>query len=179
MLSAILKKEACARCRFCCAFRRKSLWETPIFTKENIEAIRRNPDLDASVLIPVGDNLFGGVKGDFADFLSDYARYDLSDQYKTDDPEEEAACPFLGEHGCTLNAEEKPWDCSIWPLRVMRLKDGEVVIALTPTCPEINKLEVEEVKKFVDENLREELLEYAKNHPFLIKEYREGFPVLF
>ena len=67
MLSSILKKESCAACRFCCAFRRQSLWEVPIFTKENKEAIEKNSSLDASVLIPVSDGLFGDVKGDFAD----------------------------------------------------------------------------------------------------------------
>ncbi|MBQ5491897.1 MAG: hypothetical protein IIT68_07565, partial [Treponema sp.] len=35
MLSKILSKSDCASCKFCCSFRRKSLWETPLFTKES------------------------------------------------------------------------------------------------------------------------------------------------
>lgn len=164
MLSAILKKETCADCRFCCVFRRCSLWETPLFTKENIEAIKADPALDPDVLL--------------ADESGDYAGYDLSDKYLTEDTEEEAPCPYLGEKGCVLSDEEKPWDCKIWPLRVMKKTDGEVVVALTPTCPHINKLDLNTVRDFVKGNLKDELLNYADAHPYLIKEYREGYPVM-
>ena len=166
MLSGILKKEECAACRFCCSFRKTSLWETPIFTKENIDAIKANPNLDSDVLIE--SEIEGLIN----------ATYDLSNNYKTDDPNEEAPCPYLSETGCILSSEEKPWDCKIWPLRVMKLSGGEIVIALTPTCPEINKIDTEEVRNFVNESLRDDLFEYAEKHPYLIKEYKEGFPIL-
>ena len=166
MLKEILRKEDCASCRFCCAFRRTSLWETPIFTGENIDAIRENADLDGSAL------------REFTSGSQTYATYDLSDKYLTDSPEEEAPCPYLGVRGCLLNDEEKPWDCKIWPLRVMRKADGEIVIALTPTCPSINKLDIETVKTFVRTKLQDDLFAYAAAHPYLIKEYKEGFFVL-
>ena len=164
MLSAILKKESCANCRFCCAFRRCSLWETPLFTKENIEAIKGDSSLDSSCLI--------------LNETGEYARYDLSDKYLTSDSEEEAPCPYLVDKGCILSDEEKPWDCKIWPLRVMKKTGGEVVVALTPTCPHINKLDLNTVRDFVNGNLKDELLNYADAHPYLIKEYREGYPVM-
>jgi len=164
MLSGILKKEDCASCRFCCAFKRTSLWEVPVFTKENIESIKQDPDLDSSVLNVTESD--GYIK----------ATYDLSSNYKTDNPLEEAPCPYLGKNGCILTDSEKPWDCKIWPLRVMN-KDNEKVIALTPTCPSINKLELKDVKDYVDE-IRNDLLEYAWEHPFLVKEYRADFPIV-
>ncbi len=164
MLSGILKKEDCASCRFCCAFRRTSLWEVPVFTKENIEAIKQNHDLDSSVLN--ANESCGYIK----------ATYDLSNNYKTDDAFEEAPCPYLGKNGCILSDNEKPWDCKIWPLRVMK-KDNEIFIALTPTCPSISKLDINEVKNYVD-TIRDDILEYAKEHPFLIKEYRADFPLV-
>ena len=77
-----------------------------------------------------------------------------------------------------LSDEEKPWDCKIWPLRVMKKTDGEVVVALTPTCPHINKLDLNTVRDFVNGNLKDDLLNYADAHPYLIKEYREGYPVM-
>ena len=172
MLSAILKKEACAKCRFCCAFRRKSLWETPIFTKENYEAIAADPTLSADMLLPVKESDDSSEHAE----TGNYYRYDLSGSYITENPEEEAPCPYLGEKGCILSDEEKPWDCKIWPLRVMK-KEEDLVIALTPTCPEINALAFSEVEKFVNTGLRENLFAYAKAHPYLIKEYREGFPI--
>ena len=166
MLSEILSKEQCASCRFCCAFRRVSLWETPIFTKENIEAIKEDSNLDASSLL------------EFINENKTYARYDLSNAYKTEDSEEEAPCPFLSENGCVLDNNEKPWDCKIWPLRVMKKKDGKTVIALTPTCPGVNKLDLETVREFCRRKLSDSLFEYAFEHPYLIKEYREDFPIL-
>ncbi len=164
MLSAILKKEDCAKCRFCCSFRRQSLWETPIFTAENITAIKNDKDKNSECLIQ-SDGI-------------DFARYDLSGSYISDDSDEEVKCPYLGENGCILDNEEKPWDCKIWPLRVMKTNDSSLVIALTPTCPEINKLDIETVKTFVKENLSSDLFKYAQNHPCLIKDYREDFPVI-
>lgn len=166
MLSEILKKEDCAACRFCCSFRRQSLWETPIFTLENTESIEADQKLDASVL----------QKFSFEN--NTYARYDLSNNYKTDDSEEEAPCPYLSTNGCILDANEKPWDCKIWPLRVMRKTDGALVIALTPTCPSVNKIDIEKVREFVNEKLADSLFEYVNDHSFLIKQYHEGFPIL-
>ena len=60
----------------------------------------------------------------------------------------------------------------------MRKADGEIVIALTPTCPSINKLDIETVKTFVRTKLQDDLFAYAAAHPYLIKEYKEGFFVL-
>jgi len=165
MLGKILKKEDCASCRICCSFKRTSLWETPIFTEENIEAIKTNPSLDETVLNVIEKDGYC------------YAKYDLSDQYKTDDADEEVPCPYLGESGCILSDDEKPWDCKIWPLRVMN-KDGEIVVALTPTCPSINRLEFAYVKDFVSANLKKDITEYEAAHTFLIKEYRSDFPII-
>ena len=164
MLGGILKKEDCAACRFCCSFRRTSLWEAPVFTYESMLALKDDPFFDGS---------------DLTVYLEDYtyAKYDLSNKYKTDDSNEEVPCPYLGENGCTLSEKEKPWDCKIWPLRVMN-KDGEIVVALTPTCPSINRLDFETVKEFVDTNLKKDIIDYANNHPYLIKEYRSDYPII-
>ena len=60
----------------------------------------------------------------------------------------------------------------------MRRKDGSLVTALTPTCPEINKLPQEPLTELLDGGLRGQIEAYAKEHPYMIKPYREGFPVL-
>ena len=60
----------------------------------------------------------------------------------------------------------------------MRKEDGEIVVALTPTCPSVNQLDMETIKEFVNDEFKEKLLSYAKEHPFLVKEYREDFPIL-
>ena len=103
----------------------------------------------------------------------------LESNYRTDDPEEEVPCTFLDpERGCLLKPEDKPFDCSIWPLRIMD-KDGELVIALTPTCPAIGAVPNQALIDLVKNGLGEKILTYAKEHPYIIKEYRAGFPIIY
>lgn len=162
MLSAVLQKSDCAACRFCCAFRRCSLWETPLFPAETAQKYTA-PSRPFSALTVNG---------------APCAKMELEGRYQTDDSEEEAPCFFLKEGvGCTLNENEKPFDCKIWPLRVMR--QGErLVIALTPTCPVIQKVGTQKMKELVQNGLADVIFDYAAAHPFIIKAYREDFPVL-
>ena len=163
MLSKVLSKETCAKCRFCCSFRRCSLWETPLFPQNECEKLSK-------------DNEYG-VKSDFQ-MQGEYGQMKLLHKYCTQDSEEEAACDYLDAHkGCILSQEDKPFDCKIWPLRIM--KDAEhLVIALTPTCKEINKLPVETVKEFVQSGIGEYIRDKAMKMPDIIKEYRSDFPVI-
>lgn len=161
MLKSILSAEDCASCRFCCSFRRKSLWETPLFdraTKESLE--KKFPEARFK---KAGDSSF---------------TVDLIHLYKTDDSEEEASCPFLGERGCVLSAEEKPFDCSIWPLRACKI-DGEIRVMLENTCPAIAKQPIEAVKNLVQSGLGEKIIENAKKNPDMIKEIKSGFEIVF
>ena len=158
MLSKILSKFSCAACKFCCSFRRQSLWETPLFPPEVVEKLSK-------------PNKYG-VVGEFRDSQI------ILGGYRTDDPEEEVPCTFLDpERGCILKPEDKPFDCSIWPLRIMD-KDGELVIALTPTCPSIGAVPSKALAELVKSGLGDKIFEYAKTHPEIIKEYRVGFPII-
>ena len=159
MLSRVLSKQSCAACKFCCSFRRQSLWETPLFPPEVVEKLSKPNEY--------------GVVGEFHDGQI------VLGGYRTDDPEEEVPCTFLDPHkGCILKAEDKPFDCSIWPLRVMD-KGGELVIALTPTCPAIGATPDKALVDLVKNGLGEQIFEYAKTHPYIVKEYRESFPVVY
>lgn len=169
MLSKILSKEDCSKCKFCCSFRRQSLWETPLFdngTKEKINKIY--PDAKFKpVFIESGTEKIWTI--------------DIDNNYKTSNPEEEAPCPFLdSSKGCILSSDLKPFDCSIWPLRIMKNKSEEnkLEITLTPTCPSVNKLPLEDVKNFVKKELAEKIRDYAQNHKYIIKENHKNFFVL-
>lgn len=160
MLSEVLSKESCAGCRFCCSFRRCSLWETPLFSDEAIAKLEKENEY--------------GVKGIFKN------RHPvLENSYKTDDPEEEVPCTFLDSNkGCILNPEDKPFDCSIWPLRIMK-KGNQLVIAFTPTCQALGNTPDAALTELVQEKgLGQKIYEYAKTHQYIIKEYKEGFPVI-
>jgi hypothetical protein len=59
------------------------------------------------------------------------------------------------------------------------MKKGEkTVIALTPTCPAINKQPIDVMKSLVQDGLGDTIYEYSKTHPYIVKEYKEGFPIL-
>ena len=163
MLSKILSKNSCAACKFCCSFRRQSLWETPLFPPEVAAKLSRENEY--------------GVVGEFREVQNAY-RLVLENNYRTDDLDEEVPCTFLDpQKGCVLKGEDKPFDCSIWPLRIMN-KDGKLVIALTPTCPSIGATPKPELIELVKNGLGEKIFEYAKTHPYIVKEYKEGFPII-
>ena len=154
MLSKILKKSDCSACKFCCSFRRQSLWETPVFSKETAEELQKiRPE---AKFRPAGKSSM---------------TIELSHLYKTDDPDEEVTCPFLdSSNGCVLGPELKPFDCSIWPFRAVKVSDDELAVALTPTCPAVNKVPREVVVELVKSGLGEKILNYAKQNPDIVKE---------
>ena len=153
MLSADLKKSDCASCKFCCSIRRQSLWETPVFSKQIAQKLKE--------LYPFACFRPAGKES---------VTIDLSMLYKTDDPEEEVPCPFLDKaKGCSLPPELKPFDCSIWPFRAVRI-ENKIVPALTPTCPAINKVPEEKIYELLENGLAQKILDYAKNNPDIIKD---------
>ncbi len=159
MLSPILAKSTCATCKFCCSFRRQSLWETPVFDENTMFRLKE--------LYPSAKFRSAGKSGKSWTF-------DISDAYKTNDPEEEAPCPFLNiQNGCTLPSDIKPFDCKIWPLRAVQQKDNTLAVALTPTCPAINKVPAEQVSKLVESGLGKQILDYAELNPDMIKDASE------
>lgn len=177
MLSSILKKSDCAECRFCCSFRRQSLWETPIFDAPTVKKLRA---------------LYPAAKFRPASPSGKSFTFDISDQYKTNDPEEEARCPFLDiNSGCVLPPDLKPFDCSIWPFRAVRVPEatpgagaattkGHLAVALTPTCPAINKVPRSQITELLHQDgLAKKILDYAKDHPDIIKDYSEFLSDLF
>ena len=154
MLSPILKKSDCAACKFCCSFRRKSLWETPVFLKDDLEKIKE---------------LFPLVK--FRSVGNSSVTVELSHLYKSDREEEEVACPFLnGEKGCLLPPELKPFDCNIWPFRAVRIDNEKIAVALTPTCKVINQVSRGDILALLKSGLGEKIIDYAKKNPDIIKE---------
>ena len=162
MLSAILKKSDCASCKFCCSFRRQSLWETPVFSKEVAEQLKA---------------AFPDAK--FRRVGKSSMTIDLEKLYKTNNPEEEVPCPFLdSKKGCCLPPDLKPFDCSIWPFRAVRVDQKKVSVALTPTCPSINRVPRERIIEFLNAGLGEKILKYAELNPDIIKENSEFFLVL-
>ncbi len=151
MLKKILSPETCGKCRVCCVFDKDDVWEIPLISKEihnNIKNAR--PELE---LIPRGEN-----------------SYVFDMKFKDDGL---TYCPALSETGCTLG-ENKPFDCRIWPLRVMK-KGDDIVITISPVCESVNPDDLG-VKAFVNE-IAPIIFAEAEKNPDIIKEYIEGYPI--
>lgn len=154
MLKEILSRGTCAECRICCGFDTTDLWETPVFFPELKEKIKaENPEIK------------------FMPYKNAYLM-------KMFEPDSEGLmlCPMLTETGCALG-DEKPFDCRIWPFRVMKL-DSRLVITLSPICPSVQELSVKRVSEFLKESKLSDLIfKTAESNPAIIKDYIPDYPI--
>ena len=154
MLTDILSRSQCAECRVCCVFDRSDVWEMPLITPELAEILKKDyPDIKLKKL---SENASCQVTN--AEF----------------DKEDLCSCPLLTEKGCALG-ENKPFDCRIWPFRVMK-KGDLLLLTLSPVCESVSSLSVKKVSEFVPE-IAPKILEEVKRNPEMVKEYIEGYPV--
>lgn len=154
MLTEILSRETCANCRICCSFDNNDIWETPVISSElRAEILEINP---SQKFISKGNSYLFNIE-------------------KTDD-EELFYCPTLSKEGCILG-DKKPFDCKIWPFRIMNFSNHRV-IALSPVCPCVIKKPVDELITFLNNGLAETIFAEADKNPNIVKEYMEGYPIL-
>lgn len=158
MLQEILSPADCAKCEFCCSFRRQSLNLTPCFDGEKIGEIKK--------LYP---------EARFKTLPKGAVTIDLDDKYQTDDENEEALCPF-NRKGCILPPDLKPFDCELWPFRLMK-DENRLVLALVPTCPWIKKDDMQKLTR-VASAIAEKAATYARTHPEIIIDYRPDYQVI-
>lgn len=164
MLSELISKEDCAACRYCCSFKKTSLWEVPSFPADTLKRISKELD-DPKIIINKGEKC-------------SFGHFDLSGEYISNADNEEVPCPCLDmEVGCTLSEEYKPFECKLWPFRVMK-KDGRTVLAISIACPSIMKWECEWLRSFAQEHLKAPVQEYLKENPYIVKDICEGYLAL-
>lgn len=154
MLGKLLSHETCAQCRICCGFVDSDKWEIPIFAGG--DESRTAADTAPTRSIPGAGSCVFDMKFHGNDIIM---------------------CPAAGEHGCTLG-DKRPFDCKIWPFRVNSL-NGIHVITLSPVCPAVIKLPLEEICRFVNsEGFSEKLFRHAEEFPETVKPYETGYPIL-
>ena len=154
MLSGLLEKSTCAECRLCCAFDRYDIWELPTLDGETAaKALGINP----SVRLSVKNNSYS---------------------FKVTDLEGDELffCPMLSDTGCVLG-DEKPFECRIWPYRIMSL-DDKLVISVAPICEPVFDKPLSELVRFLKGGLADKIFEYASNNPDIIKPYDNLYPIL-
>lgn len=153
MLKKILNSQKCGTCRICCGFDETDKWEIPLIYSENKEKI---------------ENHYGFK------FIRRNKEYVFDMHFKAD---EVVFCPALGEHGCILG-DLKPFDCKIWPFRVNKLGEFNV-ITVSPVCHEVSSLPLDRLSEFVNsDGFAEILFTEAEKHPDMIKPYLQGYPIL-
>ena len=155
MLSKILSKEECEKCRICCTFDSYDLWETPVISIKLASKILQEFKPDQKFI----------KKDDH--FLLKMEKEPDQDLYY---------CSLLDqEKGCILG-NDKPFDCKIWPLRIMA-HNGTKVITLSPVCPVIQKRPIGEIMEVAKE-LAPQIFAYANENPYSVKPYLLDYPIL-
>ena len=86
-------------------------------------------------------------------------------------------CPALDhEKGCILG-EDKPFDCRIWPFRVMKL-DELLAITVSPVCDSVSSLPLKKLCEFLSGGMGDTIFKAAEEYPDMIKDYIDGYPIL-
>lgn len=157
MLKRMLSESVCAKCRICCIFDKYDVWETPVIDRDLREKISEK---------------FPGLK-----FVSKGNAFIFNMEENWNENEGLFYCPALdSEKGCTLG-DMKPFDCKIWPYRIMRLGDSQV-ISIASICQEMYSRPLSELTEALEEGLAERIFEQAEKYPEMIKPYEQGYPIL-
>ncbi len=115
-MKQIIHHDQCKRCGECCRFRESRQDFAPIFTVEELDAIRQvRDDMPEFNPFKETDNIF---------------QIRLKEAQKPT-PLYPYVCPFLDEdaYSCTIY-DVRPFDCRVWPFIVLRVQEtGQVLLA--------------------------------------------------
>lgn len=155
LLSGILSRDECAQCHYCCAFDSYDIWETPVITPELKTKI-------TTELLPEQK------------FLKSGNCYVLKLNKESD--EDLYYCTLLDKNkGCMLG-NDKPFDCRIWPFRIMSL-DGHRVITLSPACQTVFSRSISALTQHA-RKISNQIFSFADKYPEVVKKYDENYPIL-
>lgn len=160
MLTCVFTPASCAHCRLCCHFRRQSAWETPFLEPRQ-----------AAQLAARGIQLCARPDGSQSIALS----------FHTDNPEESCNCPLLDPaRGCTLPREERPFECRVWPLRLMHDARGRLCIGCYTACPALTDTATREALiRLATGELLPRMLDYARRFPQSIRPLDAGYTIIW
>ncbi len=138
----------------CCVFDRYDIWETPVFEADTMKKVLdMNPEAR-----------FAQVGGGYVINAGEIADGELF------------RCPVLTDSGCALG-DEKPFDCRIWPFRIMN-HEGSRVIAVSSLCEEVYGQDHEKLKNFLKKGLAETIFGYADKNPQIVKPFYGNYTII-
>lgn len=158
MLTNVFSPNDCARCKLCCNFRRVSAWETPALQDSQIFLMHE-----------AGVPLEKRPDGTTSFYL----------HFETESEEEVVNCPMLNPcSGCMLPRESRPFECRIWPVRIMK-SQGRLVLGIYKDCPALNGDTFEKLKNHTLEKLLPEILAYGRRHPQAVRDYNSLYSIIW
>ncbi len=153
MLSKILSNETCGKCKGCCYFDKDDLWEVPLLTPETADIIEKN---------------YPETKLIKNKSLMSFDVPELSG-------DEMFVCPMLTDKGCILK-DDKPFDCKIWPFRIMYDENKNVSIAVSAYCKPVSSMPKEKLKDFlISSGLIDKIKKYYLEYPESIKKFSKDY----
>lgn len=158
MLTHLFTPAECAQCKLCCHFHRSSAWETPALEPSLILSLQAKK-------IPLEKRADGSVS------------FHLT--FKTTSDEETCNCPMLDtSKGCTLPREDRPFECRIWPLRLMQ-HDGKLAIGLYQSCPALQPQVSTRLIAYATGELLPKLLQFAQTHPLSVRDSHPSYTIIW
>ena len=155
MLKEIFTPAVCAQCRLCCNFHKESAWESP-FLPEDL-ALKMSSE---------GAEVKKRAQGGWSfvyHFIDSEARN----------------CPRLDIHsGCMMSEEEKPFECKIWPLRIMK-KENRLTVGKYRGCPGIQGEAGKRLDLLVGTRLLKTLLDFAAKNPDAVRPFSSEYDILW
>lgn len=158
MLKKILSNNTCAKCKICCSFVKSDAWESPIFSQDEMKEL---------VAHGISQEKFKELNINGKDvYMADY-------EFVSDT--EILLCPCLDQSkGCVLG-EKKPFECSIWPIRIFQNENGQYYLGLAEVCAafegEKRDLLIYELN---EGGLRDQILQ-MKDKQNIIKNEEDGY----
>ncbi len=158
MLTGIFSPKLCAQCKLCCNFRRVSAWETPALEPAQIFLMHE-------LCVPLEER----ADGTTSFFLN----------FQTENPDEVADCPMLDScSGCTLPRSQRPFECRIWPVRIMK-EASTLVVGIYKDCPALDESTFEKLKAHTLDHLLPQILSYAKRNPRAVREFNTAYQIIW
>lgn len=155
MLKKFIRPSDCAKCRLCCNFHRSSVWESPFIPEDQAERLSEE-----------GITMEQRERGGWS-FVFHF------------DGDEAANCPKLDvETGCSLPEGEKPFECRVWPLRMME-EDGGLLIGRYRHCPALAGGVAGQLDQFARNELLPVLLAFAGKHPESIRRRSPEYEIIW
>lgn len=153
LLDGIVTTADCMGCRLCCYFHDDDKVDAPLFTEAQRDQVQA---------APYGDGVTFSEKNGMW-------QVDLVDR-----GDESYVCPLLDQETHACNAREVDcFDCRTWPFYVMRKKNNQTVLTLSPDCPvAAPRINAPEVQQHIAQTVLPYMIARATDNPNMIAEFR-------